>query len=204
MPACIGAWQPVQKMSRPSLPCPRSPCPRLLLIRSASGAANMSLHRDSLQVQLDRRFQLGGFCAALPPRGLQARESTVLLWRGAAAGWRRGWLIRRRGMHRTAGAGAGRLQVAASDARAGPLCGVLSGSRRCSGAAAAARPQRASRARWRRIGRLRCWGEAHTARDGRWAPWAVATALLRLCVCYLVCLVPGGGRTVCQGGPLLI
>ena len=123
-------------MSRPSLPCPRSPCPRLLLIRSASGAANRSLHRDSLQVQLDRRFQLGGFCAALPPRGLRARESTVLLWRGAAAGWRRGWLTRRRGMHRTAGAGAGRLQVAASDARAGPLCGVLRGSRRCSGAAA--------------------------------------------------------------------
>ena len=191
-------------MSRPSLPCPRSPCPRLLLIHSASEAANMSLHRDPLQEQLDRRVRLGGFCAASLPRGLRAREPAVLLWRRAAAGWLRGWLLSRGGMHWPAGAGAGRLQEAASDARARPSARALEGSRRSSGAAAAARLQRASRARWRRIGRLRCWDGARAARDGWWAPWAVVPALLRLCVCYLVCLVPGGGRTVCQGGPLLI
>ena len=80
---------------------------------------------------------------------------------------------------------------------------ALEGSRRSSGAAAAARLQRASRARWRLIGHLRFWGEAHATRDGKWAPWEVAPAVLRLCVCCLVCLVPGGGRTVCQGGSLL-
>ena len=85
----------------------------------------------------------------------------------------------------------------------GPLGGVSRGSRRSSGAAAAARLQRASRARWRLIGHLRFWGEAHATRDGKWAPWEVAPAVLRLCVCCLVCLVPGGGRTVCQGGSLL-
>ena len=85
----------------------------------------------------------------------------------------------------------------------GPRRGVSRGSRRSSGAAAAARLQRASRARWRLIGHLRFWGEAHATRDGKWAPWEVAPAVLRLCVCCLVCLVPGGGRTVCQGGSLL-
>ena len=83
-----------------------------------------------------------------------------------------------------AGAGAGRLQEAASDARAVPSPRALEGSRRELGSAAAARLQRASRARWHRIGRLRCWGESHAARDGRWAHWAVMTALLGLCVCY--------------------
>ena len=102
-----------------------------------------------------------------------------------------------------AGAGAGRLHEAASDARATPSPRALEGSRRSSGAAAAARLQRASCARWRLIGHLRFWGEAHATRDGKWAPWEVAPAVLRLCVCCLVCLVPGGGRTVCQGGSLL-
>ena len=98
-------------MSRPSLPCPRSPFPRLLLIYGALEAANTSLHRDPRQVQLDRWNRLGGFCAASLPGGLRAREPAVLRWSGAAAGWWRAWLHRRRGMLRIAGAGAGRLQV---------------------------------------------------------------------------------------------
>ena len=49
---------------------------------------------------------------------------------------------------------------------------------------AAAWRERAARARRRRIGRLRCWGEAHTGGDGWWASWADAPALLRLCVCF--------------------
>ena len=204
VPACTGAWQPVQKMSRPSLPCPRSPCPRLLLIRSASEAANMSLHRDQLQVQLDRRFRLGDLHAVSPPHGLRARASTVLRWRGTAAGWRRGWLRSCRGTC------SGPPELVLGGCRwpratraPGPRRGVSRGSRRSSGAAAAARLQRASRASWRRIEHLRCCGGARAARDGRWSPWAVVPALLRLCVCYVVCLVPGGGRTVCQGGSLL-
>ena len=55
--AGVAAWKHVQKISRPSPPCPRNPFPRLLLIRSASEAANLSLHRDPPQVQLDRRLR---------------------------------------------------------------------------------------------------------------------------------------------------
>ena len=87
----------------------------------------MSLHGDPPQVQLDRRFQPGGFCAALPPRGLREREPAVLRWSGAAAGWWLSWLHSHRGMLRIAGAGAERLQVAASDARAGPSSRRLEG-----------------------------------------------------------------------------
>ena len=54
--AGVGAWKHVQKMSRLSPPCPRNPFPRLLLIRSTTEAANLSLHRYQLQVQLDRRL----------------------------------------------------------------------------------------------------------------------------------------------------
>ena len=65
--------------------------------------------------------------------GLRAREATVLVQSGAAAGWRRGRLHSRRATLRPAGAGAGRLQVAASDARAGLSLRPLEGSRRSSG-----------------------------------------------------------------------
>ena len=68
-----------------------------------------------------------------PPCGLRAREAAVLLRRCAAAGWRRGGLRSRGGTLRPAGAGAGRLQVAASDARAGLSLRPLEGSRRSSG-----------------------------------------------------------------------
>ena len=52
------------------------------------------------------------------------------------------------------------------------------------GSAAAAWLQRAYRALRRRIGRLRCRGEAHAGGDGRWGAWAVAPALLGLCGPY--------------------
>ena len=65
--------------------------------------------------------------------GLRAREATVLVQSGAAAGWRQGRLHSRGATLRPAGAGAGRLQVAASDARAGLSLRPLEGSRRSSG-----------------------------------------------------------------------
>lgn len=103
-------------MSRPSLPCPRSPCLRLLLIHSASEAANMSLHRDPLQVQLDRRVRLGGLHAVSLPRGLRApmaERASRPCCCGAAL--------------QLAGGGAG---CSAAAACPGPLEPVLGGCRR--------------------------------------------------------------------------
>ena len=77
---------------------------------------------------------MGGLRAATPPSDLRAREAAVLLRSSAAAGWRRGGLLSRGGTLRPAGAGAGRLQVAASDARAGLSRRPLVGPRRSSGA----------------------------------------------------------------------
>ena len=188
-----GAWKHVQKISRPSPPCPRNPCPRLLLICSASEAANLSSQRDPLQVQLDRRCQLGGFCAAVaaswPPSARVDRAAVARRCSWLAAGLAAQASRHAQARRSRCWAAAGGRERRASRALSAALSRA---SRRCSGAAAAARPQRASRARWRRIGRLRCWGEAHAARDGRWAPWAVATAVLRLCMCYLVCWYPEG------------
>jgi len=77
---------------------------------------------------------LDGLRAVAPPRRLRAREAAVLLRSSAAACWRRGRLRSRSGTLRPAGAGGGRLQVAASDARAGLHRRPLSSSRRSSGA----------------------------------------------------------------------
>jgi len=79
-------------------------------------------------------LRLGASRAAARPCGLQLREAAVLLRSAAAAGWRRGGLRSRGGTLRPAGAGGGRLQVAASDARAGLHRRPLESSRRSSGA----------------------------------------------------------------------
>ena len=104
--------------AHPDLTCGR--CPELAPC-SAAGTARAAT-------------RLGGLSAVAPPRRLRAREPAVLLWSSAAAGWRRGRLRSRRGTLRPAGAGGGRLQVAASDARAGLFRRPLEGSRRSSGA----------------------------------------------------------------------
>ena len=79
-------------------------------------------------------LRLGASRAAARPCGLQPREAAVLLRSAAAAGWRQGGLRSRGGTLRPAGAGGGRLQVAASDARAGLHRRPLESSRRSSGA----------------------------------------------------------------------
>ena len=57
---------------------------------------------------------------------------------------------------------------------------------------AAAWRQRAARARRRRIGHLRCWGEAHTG-GGKWGGrWAAELTLLGLCVCFRCVWCPEG------------
>ena len=86
--------------------------------------------------------RLGACARRRPSHGLRAREPAVLVQSGAAACWRRGQLLSRRATLRSAGAGGRRLQVAASDARAGLSRRPLEGSRRSSGA----RPRHGGRA----------------------------------------------------------
>ena len=69
--ACAGVSKHVQTASRPSPPCPRTPCQRLLPICTAPEIAVLSSHCYPRQVQLDRRFD---WVACALWRGLTASE----------------------------------------------------------------------------------------------------------------------------------
>ena len=159
-------------LARPSCPFalhlqPLSAAPTLIRSRYSSaddsigwlarcGAASRPPSARSCRAAVEQRCSwLAAGPAAQPPRHAQARRCR----RRAATGGRE-----RRARRPLSAASRGLPEELRSEATAWR--------------------ERAARARRRRIGRLRCWGEAHGG-GGKWGvPWATAPTSPGLCVCF--------------------
>ena len=151
----------------------RPSCPSALHLRPLSAAP--TLIRSRYSSADDSIGWLARCGAASRPPSARAGRATVelrcsLLAAGRAAQPR--WHAQARRSRRRAAAG-GRERRARR-----PLPAASRGLPEELRSEAAAWRERAARARRRRIGRLQCWGEARAGGGSRWAPWAVAPALL--------------------------
>ena len=160
-------------------PPARPSCPSALHLRPLSRAPTLIRRRYS---SADGSIRWPARCdaASRPPsaRGGRAAVEQRCSWLAAGPAAQPPWHAQVRRSRRRASA----LARARRDRRA--LAACSRGLPEELGSAAAAWLQRAYRALRRRIGRLRCRGEAHAGGDGRWGAWAVAPALLGLCGPY--------------------